>query len=753
MTMSRLACGRATRAGALALAGLLAATLALAATLTLAGWPAGTAPARGNVCDAPVISAGCDAADAGAGAIGDAVDATTGAAVDLSRWAVRHVATAVSWSAEHAAAVAKTLAAAGIAVGVWVGCSKVLKALAAAGGGALATGETAGAGTAAGALAGAAAAQLACRLVRAGGRLILKTGKAVLRSGGALSKIGKLAAAATGLAAILYGTQHAAGWVLLNLLDLDAPSGRQLGDRWVAQLRSKLNGNAAVLLVLVAIVSLGLAALRGSVIEARQVLEGLIGAALLISVVGSLVYALVVWSDAITNGLLHSHWGQRALGDWRDLGDAFGETTPVASGGHAASALVASASPAAPANGTPPDDGTGVPWMLRLLIAMLTAFFGAFVWVEQQIRDGALVLVLVFSGFALAFMASPRLRELAHRFALGIAGVVVAGPVMITTLLVGGSLTQTAAAADDDAAQIKAMLVGVGLMAVAAFAGWGIVGWLGVHGAGAIGQIGARLRGAGAGTFTGGAHGGRHHAGDHDDERGGAPRSAGADAAPARELARDLAARVPDAVAAPAEQTAALPGAERVRQAREREQRHASDSAPPSSSASPVSPDAPQAMPAEGPGSTTHGPATGAGEDRAAPDATSDPERSAASFDDDRHADARTRNSIAGEPGDGATAGRGAGAGAGAPVTELAHVGAAGGAPPASAPATRGAVAAGAPGSLDELSRTVGLPAEHPGLPVDAAHPVDDAQGVQRAFGEHAATVREYLARGRGGAR
>ena len=67
--------------------------------------------------------------------------------VDLSRWAVKHVATAVSWSAEHAGAVVKTLAAAGIAVGVWVGCSKVLKALAAVGGGALATGETAGAGT------------------------------------------------------------------------------------------------------------------------------------------------------------------------------------------------------------------------------------------------------------------------------------------------------------------------------------------------------------------------------------------------------------------------------------------------------------------------------------------------------------------------------------------------------------------------------------------------------------------------------
>ena len=63
-----------------------------------------------------------------------------------------------------------------------------------------------------------------------GGKLILKTGKRVLRSGGALSKIAKLAAGATGLAAVVYGTQHAAGWVLTNLLDIDGRSGRELGD-------------------------------------------------------------------------------------------------------------------------------------------------------------------------------------------------------------------------------------------------------------------------------------------------------------------------------------------------------------------------------------------------------------------------------------------------------------------------------------------------------------------------------------------
>ena len=150
--------------------------------------------------------------------------------VDVSRWAVKQVKTAVSWSVEHAGPVLKTLAVAGIAVGVWVGCSRVLKALSAAGGAALAAPETGGAGTAGGALAGAAAAGLACKALRAGGTLILKTGKRVLRSGGALSKIAKLAAGATGLAAVVYGTQHAAGWVLTNLLDIDGRSGRELGD-------------------------------------------------------------------------------------------------------------------------------------------------------------------------------------------------------------------------------------------------------------------------------------------------------------------------------------------------------------------------------------------------------------------------------------------------------------------------------------------------------------------------------------------
>ena len=435
--MSAMACSRASSGLAL---------VVLLATLALGPWLVRAPRARADVCDAPVVSTGCQIASGGADAVGDAVEATGGAVVDASRWAVRQVKTAVSWSVEHAGPVLRTLAVAGIAVGVWVGCSRVLKALSAAGGAALAAPETGGAGTAGGALAGAAAAGLACKALRAGGTLILKTGKRVLRSGGALSKIAKLAAGATGLAAVVYGTQHAAGWVLTNLLDIDGRSGRELGDAWVAQLRSDLNGVAGALLVLLAITGLGFAALRGSVVETRQVLGGLVGAAVLIGLVGSLVYALVVWTDAITNGLVHSHWGQRALGNWRDLGDAYGETSAVKDAGHSASSLLSSADPAAPANGTPLDDGSGAPWILRLLITVLTVFFGVLVWVELQIREGALLLLVVFSGLAFASFAWPRHRGLAHSFAMLIAGVVVAKLVIVTTLLVGGSLTQTAAA-------------------------------------------------------------------------------------------------------------------------------------------------------------------------------------------------------------------------------------------------------------------------------------------------------------------
>ena len=240
--------------------------------------------------------------------------------------------------------------------------------------------------------------------------------------------------------------------------------------------------------------------------------------------------------------------------------------------GHSASALLSSADPAAPANGTPLDDGSGAPWILRLLITVLTVFFGALVWVELQIREGALLLLLVFSGLAFASFAWPRHRGLAHSFAMLIAGVVVAKLVIVTTLLVGGSLTQTAAAGDSGAGLVKGMLIGVGLMGLAAFAGWWTVSWFGLHGAGAVGQIGRHAPRRRGGLVSGG---GAAPAARRDGDDGPPRPPAGGEGA-ARELAMDAAARLPDAHAAPGEPAAApTAGAERVRQAREREQRHA----------------------------------------------------------------------------------------------------------------------------------------------------------------------------------
>jgi hypothetical protein len=715
------------------------------------------------------VGTGCQIASSGADAVGDAVDATTGAVVDASRWAVEQVRTAASWSADHAGPVLKTLALVGIAVGVWVACSRVLKALSAAGGAALAAPETGGAGSAAGALAGAAAAGLACKALRAGGKLILKTGKRVLRSGGALSKIAKLAAGATGLAAVVYGTQHAAGWVLTNLLAIDGRSGKQLGDAWVAQLRSDLNGVAGALLVLLAIAGLGFAALKGSVVETRQVLAGLVGAAILIGLVGSLVYALVVWTDAITNGLVHSHWGQRALGNWRDLGDAYGETSAVKGAGHSASALLSSADPAAPANGTPLDDGTGAPWILRLLIAALTVFFGALVWVELQIREGALLLLLVFSGLAFASFAWPRHRALAHGFAMLMAGVVVAKPVIVTTLLVGGSLAQAAAAGDSGAGAVKGMLTGVGLMGLAAFAGWWTVSWFGLHGTGALGQVSATLRGGGLGTLARGDRPGR--AAEDEGVADGPPRPPAAGVEAARELATQAAARLPDPDGGPGESTDGPTGGERLRQARQREQRNASGGPGAKAQATVPEPTAPPPGPARSTPAADDGhrvadpdrAAPVAGNDSAPPNYSAPPNgaadaaRGAAGSEDD-HRQRGPGVAPAGEPSDGrhdardpgpageapTQPGTADGGSEGRPTIQPADA-CAGTAPPAARPP-----AVGGSGSVDAVARSLGLPADQPAsLPGKA-----DVEGVQRAFGEHAASVGEYLStRRRGGRR
>jgi hypothetical protein len=758
--MSALACARATRPGALAL------VVSLAVALAPGAWLVRAPRARADVCDAPVVNTGCQIASTGADAVADAVDATSGAVVDASRWAVKQVKSAVSWSAGHAGPVLKTLAAAGIVVGVWVACSRVLKALSAAGGAALAGAESAGAGTAAGMVAGAAAAGLACNVLRAGGKLILKAGGRVLRSGGALSKIAKLAAIATGLAAVVYGTQHAAGWVLTNLLDLDGRSGRDLGDAWVAQLRSNLNGVAGALLVLMALAGLGFAALKGSVVETRNVLAGLVGAAVLVGLVGSLVYALVVWSDAITNGLVHSHWGQRALGNWRDLGDAYGESSAVRDAGHSASALLSSADPAAPANGTPVDDGTGAPWILRLLIAVLTVFFGALAWVELQIREGALLLLLVFSGLAFTSFAWPRHRGLAHGFAMLIAGVVVAKPVIVTTLLVGGSMTQTAAAGDSGAGTVKGMLIGVGLMGLAAFAGWWTVSWFGLHGTGALGQVSATLRGGGLGMFEGGERADR--AGKDDKADVGPPRPPAPGEGAARELAMHAASRLPYPQAPPAEPTAGPTGAERVRQARQREQRHLGGDPVADAQATGPGPTAPPSGPARSTPAANDG-RRGVDADRAALAADANgpapggvPDAGSAEASGEEGDEQAGINSVApaGETGEARRDARGTGAAGETPTppgtseggTEprsTIHPAGAANAPPSAKPP-----ASGGPGSVEAVARSVGLPADSAGgLGENADRPVD-VEGVQRAFGEHAAATGDYLsARRRGGDR
>ena len=91
-----------------------------------------------------------------------------------------------------------------------------------------------------------------------------------------------------------------------------------------------------------------------------------------------------------------------------------------------------------------------------------------------------------------------------------IAGVVVAKLVIVTTLLVGGSLTQTAAAGGSGAGLVKGMLTGVGLMGLAAFAGWWTVSWFGLARRRRAGPGGRHdPRASGSGTFPGGGRG-RH---------------------------------------------------------------------------------------------------------------------------------------------------------------------------------------------------------------------------------------------------
>jgi hypothetical protein len=458
---------------------------------------------------------------------------------------------------------------------------------------------------------------------------------------------------------------------------------------------------------------------------------------------------------------VHSHWGQRALGNWRDLGDAYGESSAVKGAGHSASTLLSSADPAAPANGTPLDDGTGAPWILRLLIAVLTVFFGALVWVELQIREGALLLLLVFSGLAFAAFAWPRHRGLAHGFAMLIAGVVVAKLVIVTTLLVGGSLAQTAAAGDSGAGTVKGMLTGVGLMGLAAFAGWWTVSWFGLHGTGALGQVSATLRGGGLGMLGRGER--TDPAAEDEGVADGPPRPPAGGVEAARELATQAAARLPDLQAGPGEPTAGPTGAERLRQARQREQRNASGDPSAEAQATVPEPTAPPPGPARSTPAADDGDG-GAEPDRAAhaaddagapPDGAAAAGRDGVSIEED-HRKGITSVAAAGEPRDGRQDARDPGAAGEAPTQPGAADGGGEGRPtiqPANACAGTAPPATQAPtfgGSVDAVARSVGLPADQPASQPEEA----DVEGVQGAFGEHAASVADYLSgRRRGGQR
>lgn len=459
-------------------------------TAVWGSWAIGPPAATANVCDAVRVGGVCGSQTG----VGGVMDDVGGALGDAAGAVGQAAGAAGKWTGKHARGIVKVAAALGITVGTWVACSKVLKALTTAGAAVAATPETAGAGTVAGGMAGAAAAGAVCQLVRKGGKLILKVGKTAAKSGGKLAGIAKLAAGATALAALFYGTEHAAAWVLTNLLNLDARSAPNLDATWLTQLRGQLNGTAAVLLLLATILGLILAGVRGRVSDVGRIFAGMMSVALIIGVVGTLLLGALQLSDAVTAESLRSPWGQRALGNWKDLGDSYAHASPVRDTANAAKSAAAQVT----GNGTPADDGKG-PWIVRLLIAFFTAFCGALVKLELLIRDGLLYLLLAFGGLLLAGYPFPATRHLAQRFGMTLLGVVVAKPVIVITLLIGGTLMQSAAAGGTDDGVIIPLLQGAGLMALSAFLGWTILAWFSVHGVSMASGVSARIRGASLG--------------------------------------------------------------------------------------------------------------------------------------------------------------------------------------------------------------------------------------------------------------
>ncbi len=513
------------------------------------------APAQADVCDLPGISQACDGADAAAGAAGDVIDGV----VDAGKAAIKGVKVAATWAGDNAGAVMKAALAVGLPLATWVACSKVAKVVAAASAATAAGAGTAGVGAAPAAIAGAAGAQAVCMVLKKGGKVLLKVGKKGLKSGGKLANIAKLAAGAVGLAAIVYGVDHAAAWVLENLLDLDAASAPNLDAGWLTNLREGLNGMAGVLLLLATILGMTLAGVMGRASDVGRIFTSMVSVALIIGVVGSLLLAGLQVSDEMTARTLNSSWGQQSLGNWKDLGDSYAEASPK-TGDDAASpgesrtqpgedetAADAGAS-AMPATGTPQADDKG-PWPIRLLIAFCTALFGALVWLEMQIRDGLLYLLLAFGGLLLAGYPFPATRGIAQKFGMTLLGVVIAKPVIVITLLIGGAMMQSAAAGATEDGAVIPMLQGAGLMALAALMGTAILAWFNLHGASAMSGLGARMATGAVGGGFGGSrpNGGSGGGGSSDGGPGGGGGGGGgapSGSDPTRDLARGVGDRV-----------------------------------------------------------------------------------------------------------------------------------------------------------------------------------------------------------------
>lgn len=779
---------------------VLVLVIALLAPLTIAPERAQAGP-----CDWAGVSTVCDGADAAGDAAADAIggaadlardaldrlDGLVDGAKDAYKGAVKGVKAAAEWASENAGPILKAAAAAGLALGTWVACSKVGKIAVAATAGTAGAAGSGGLGGPAAAAAGAAGAAAVCTLLKKGGKVVLKIGKKAVKGGGKLAGVAKLAAGAIGLAAIVYGVDHAAAWVLQNLLDFDAESAPQLDAPWLTDLRKMLNGTAAVLLLLATILGMTIAGALGRVSDVGRIFTSMVTVALIIGVVGSILLAGLRMSDAVTTETLNSSWGQKSLGNWKDLGDSYAGATPTddADAG-AAQPDAGAAAPDTGESGTPPADDEKGPWPIRLLIAFFTALFGAIVKLEMLVRDGLLYLLLAFGGLLLAGYPLPATRGLAQRFGMTLLGVVVAKPVIVVTLLMGGAMMQSAAAGGEDGGVVIPLLQGAGLMALAAFMGSAILGWFGMHGAAAMTGLGNRMAGGGmrgmtragsSGKGAGGAGGDTSGGPDGDGDGGPGGGDGGSDRPdPTRDLARGVGDRVNTGTGAAGLAGAAAFGAgagaasSRLRAAQAREQHApASDgSGPPAGPASTGgqhgAADAPtQPMPVASsagarPATSDTRPATGQGGPGAQNPAGVGQGRNDSGDDGSDGSAARLATNASA-----AAAGAGAGAGSAA-TTGTSGAGARGAAAPPSAgvsgpaavPGSGGAVPIvppAPPAAAEGRTSTPGSPTSTPAVEPPRPAPVDENATAYAAFGapgphdaaaafsDHDATIREAL--------